>query len=323
MPAEYLPMLAAGMIFLTIILLMVGVMQLVRANSKRREVVERIQSSGRQFVFGQPESMTAQDAPSPGFTGRIMAFLGLVGQKMARDKVTDHTTMRPRFLKAGIRSHNAPAAFWGVKIILPLLLPLCYGLLRILAPEMVVASTTNLLIIILSALAGFYLPDLWLSNKIQKRRQEILKGFPDALDLLVVCVEAGMGLDSAISRVSKESRSNNQLLSEELHLFTLETRAGMPRKDALRNLAMRTDLQEMQNLATLLIQTEKFGTSVSQALKVFSESMRTERFQRAEEKAAKIPIKLLFPLILFIFPSLFVAILGPAIIRISQTFMSM
>ena len=320
MPADYLPLIMAGAIFVSLFLLMIGVMQLVRSNSKKRAILEKIQTSNQQSAFGDPQRL---DTSRSGFFAKIFGFVGLVGQKVAKDRVSDHTVLRPRFLKAGIRSPLAPAMFWGLKVIMPLALPLCFGLFYYLIPDLTLSPTNTLLIITVLAVAGFYVPDLWLTNKRQKRRQTILKGFPDALDLMVVCVEAGMGLDAAISRVAKESKSNNATLSEELHFFTLETRAGMPRKDALKNLAMRTDLQQMQNLTTLLIQTEKFGTSVSQALKVFSESMRTERFQRAEEKAAKIPVKLLFPLIMFIFPSLFVAILGPAVIRISQTLLNM
>jgi len=166
------------------------------------------------------------------------------------------------------------------------------------------------------AIMGYYFPDLWLRFKIARRKEVILKAFPDALDLLVVCVEAGMGLDSAINRVAKEIKLNYKVLSDELTLYNLELRAGKLRKDALKNLAMRTDLDEVNNLVTLLIQTDKFGTSVAQALTVYSDTMRTQRYQRAEEMAAKIPVKLIFPLILFIFPSLFVAILGPAAINI-------
>jgi tight adherence protein C len=144
----------------------------------------------------------------------------------------------------------------------------------------------------------------------------MVKGFPDALDLMVVCVEAGMGLDSTITRVSREMELTHKILSEELQIYNFEMRAGKLRRDALKNLAMRTDLPEISNLATLLIQTDKFGTSIGQALKVYSDTMRTQRFQRAEEKAAKLPVKLIFPLILFIFPALFVVILGPAAINV-------
>ena len=168
------------------------------------------------------------------------------------------------------------------------------------------------------ALLGFYLPDLWLIVKSDIRKEKLFEGLPDALDLLVVCVEAGMGLDGAIHRVAEETKLTNQTLSDELKLLNLELRAGKSRQDALRNLAMRTNINAMNSLVTLLIQTDKFGTSVAKALQVFADSFRTERYQKAEELAAKMPVKLIFPLVLFIFPSLFVVILGPAAIRIYQ-----
>jgi tight adherence protein C len=143
-----------------------------------------------------------------------------------------------------------------------------------------------------------------------------MEGFPDALDLLVVCVEAGMGLDAAIKRVGEEMKLSNKILSDELNLLNLEFRAGKPRQSALRNLAIRTGLEEMSNFVTLLIQTDRFGTSVARALRVHSESMRTRRYQKAEETATKLPVKLVFPLILFILPTLFITILGPAAIKI-------
>lgn len=144
-------------------------------------------------------------------------------------------------------------------------------------------------------------------------------GLPDALDLMVVCSEAGVGLDATINRVGEEMRLNNKTLSDEFNLMSLELQAGKPRRDALKDLATRTGLEDVTNLTSMLIQTERFGTSISQALRVHSDSMRVKRSQRAEEIAAKLPVKLLFPLIFFIFPSLFVVILGPAVIRIFRT----
>ncbi|MGD9306593.1 MAG: type II secretion system F family protein, partial [Desulfobacterales bacterium] len=163
---------------------------------------------------------------------------------------------------------------------------------------------------------AYYLPDIWLRQKTDKRKERLLKALPDALDLLVICVEAGMGLDEGVNRVAQEIRLTSPDLSDEFKLLNLELRAGKERPDALRNLALRTDIEEMKNLVTLLIQADKFGTSVATTLRVYSDTFRTQRMQKAEELAAKIPVKLVFPLILFIFPSLFVAILGPAVIRI-------
>jgi len=154
--------------------------------------------------------------------------------------------------------------------------------------------------------------------KTSTRKNKIFEGIPDALDLLVVCVETGMGLDAAINRVAKEIKLSNEVLSEELNILNLEIRAGKSRQDALRNLAERTGIEDIHSLVTILIQADKFGTSVAQSLRVFSDSFRTKRFQKAEEIAAKLPVKLMVPLILFVFPSLFVVILGPAAIRIYQ-----
>jgi tight adherence protein C len=182
-----------------------------------------------------------------------------------------------------------------------------------------IPSLTFLLISILLAMIGFYLPNLWIKMRISNRKEKMQQGLPDALDLMVVCVEAGTGLDAAINRVGEEMKLSNKVLSEEFRLMGMELRAGKQRRHALKNLALRTDLEDVNSLVTLLIQTEKFGTSLAQALRVHSDSMRTKRFQKAEEIAAKLPVKLMFPLVLFIFPSIFVVILGPAAIRIFRT----
>ena len=173
---------------------------------------------------------------------------------------------------------------------------------------------------VLIALVGFYLPDFWLMIKSDIRREKLLEGIPDGLDLLVVCVEAGMGLDGAIHRVAEETQLTHPILSDELKLMNLELRAGKSRQDALRNLALRTNIDAMNSLVTLLIQTDKFGTSVAKALRIFSDSFRTQRYQKAEEFAAKMPVKLIIPLVLFIFPSLFVVIVGPPAIQIYKYF---
>jgi tight adherence protein C len=161
-------------------------------------------------------------------------------------------------------------------------------------------------------MVGFYLPNLWVKLRISSRKDKIQRGLPDALDLMVVCVEAGSGMDVALSRTAEEMRKTNSVLADELGLVNLEIRAGKGRQDALKNLAWRTDLEDVNNLTTLLIQTERFGTSIAQALRVHSDFMRTKRFQRAEELAQKMPIKLIFPLALFILPMFLLITLGPA-----------
>ncbi len=198
------------------------------------------------------------------------------------------------------------------------MLPILFFLLRITVFKVVQPNVTMLICIIL-AIAGFYLPDLFLQIKTSRRKDKISRGIPDALDILVVCVEAGMGLDAAMNRVADEIKLNNKPLSEELKLYNLELRAGKSRQDALRNLGLRIDIEDIKNFATLLIQTDKFGTSIAQALRTYSDTFRTKRYMKAEEIAAKLPVKLMVPLILFVFPSLLVVLMGPAAIRIYHT----
>jgi len=181
-------------------------------------------------------------------------------------------------------------------------------------------GTTNLIMYyVVAAGAGYYAPALWLRRTISRRKETIMRALPDALDLMVVCVEAGLGLDQAINRVADEIKLSHKELSEEFHLLGLELRTGVARTDALRNLSRRVDLEEIKSLIALLVQTDRFGTSIGQALRVHSDAMKVSRQMKAEERAAKIPVKLLLPLILFIFPSVFVAILGPGVIRIIRT----
>jgi tight adherence protein C len=227
--------------------------------------------------------------------------------------------MRIKFLRAGLRGENLAAVFWGTKILFAVGMAICFLAVKInmLAGLGLLATLAGGLYLVF---VGFYLPDIWLRIRTARRRKKIFNGLPDALDLLVVCVEAGMGLDAAITRVGEEIRFTDRELSDELRLLNLELRAGKTRVEALRNLGKRVDLEDMNSLVTLLVQTEKFGTSIAQALRVYSDTFRTKRYQAAEELAAKLPVKLLFPLVFFIFPAIFVVILGPAVIQIIHTF---
>jgi tight adherence protein C len=165
---------------------------------------------------------------------------------------------------------------------------------------------------------GYYLPRFGLKVKIRRRQEAIRLGLADALDLLVICVEAGLGLNQALARVAEEIMHACPPLSEELHLVNLEMRAGTSRPEALRHLSERTGVEDLQSLVAMLVQTDRFGTSIAQSLRVHSDTLRTKRRQRAEEAAAKTTIKLVFPLVLFIFPAMFVVILGPAILHILE-----
>jgi tight adherence protein C len=163
---------------------------------------------------------------------------------------------------------------------------------------------------------GFYLPNLVLTRMIDRRQRALFEELPDALDLMTVCVEAGLGLDAAMLRVTAELGVTSRALKEEFELVLLELRAGSGREKALRNLALRTGVEDIDTLTGMLIQADRFGTSVGDSLRVFTDNLRTKRRLRAEEKAAKIALKLLFPLMFFIFPTLIVVLVGPAAIQI-------
>jgi tight adherence protein C len=302
--------------FLAMFLLSVGILQYFRQLSKRREIVDKIKTTGESsgVLYSAGGSHDVHDG---GMGSSIARFLRSLGNRIAPAKSSDYSKVRVKFLKAGIRLVNVSAMFWGAKLLLAVCLPLAFLVLRFTLIKLINTPLT-LTLEVATAVLGYYLPDFLLTIRIEHRKEKLQKTLPDALDLLVVCVEAGMGMDAAMNRVAKEIQLSSPELSEELALLNLELRAGKSRQDALRNLAMRIDLDSINSLVTLLIQTDKFGTSVASALRVFSDGFRTQRFQKAEEIAAKMPVKLLIPLILFIFPSLFVVILGPAAIKIYQ-----
>jgi tight adherence protein C len=219
-----------------------------------------------------------------------------------------------RLVTAGFRRKDAPVLFYGVKLGLAILLVLVFAATGKLA-------SNPLLYVVLAVLLGAMVPDFWMSRRIKKRKENIQLAIPDALDLTVVCVEAGLGLDQSLMRIGQEIRPIHRDLSDELRLLNLETNAGKSRAQSLRNLATRTEVDDLKALVAVLIQTDKFGTSVSQSLRVFSDSLRVKRRQRAEERSAKTTIKMIPPLVFFIMPSIFVVVLGPAIITIVQEFL--
>lgn len=168
----------------------------------------------------------------------------------------------------------------------------------------------------MAAVVGFFVPSLFLGRQMAVRRKQIRNGLPDVLDLLIVCLEAGSSLDQAILKAGEELEITYPALADELRTLNTETRAGKPRIEAFRNLAQRTKVDDVRALVAMLVQTDRFGTSVSQALRTFAESLRTRRRQEAEERAAKVGVKLVFPLVLCLFPAFFVVVLGPAILQI-------
>ena len=306
-------LLLSFLIFAGLLLVIFSLYLVLKAMGEKRRIVEKIEKEGASEAPG----VSTGDAAEP--TGALkQSFIDLttrLGKYSAPKGEEELTHRKKKLIVAGYRKANAPIVFYGLKILLAVVLPSAV-FVALMFLGIPVRKMALLMLLLTLALVGFYGPDLWVRLAIARRQEKITDGFPDALDMMVVCVEAGMGLDQAIKRVSDEMKLNYRIISEEFGQMNMELRAGRSRQDAMRNLAARTDVEDVKSLVTLLIQTDKFGTSIAQALRVHSDSMRTKRRQRAEERAMKLPVKLLFPLILFIFPSLFVAVIGPGAIQI-------
>jgi len=212
-----------------------------------------------------------------------------------------------RLVRAGFRRPDAAAAFSGARVIA---IAVLVGLVWFTG----FYKNNPFLLTVVAIVAGFILPDIWLGRQVKARQMLLRLALPDALDLLVICMEAGLGLDQALLYVSQELRIAHPSLCDEFDLINAEVHVGKTRMEALRSLAARTGVDDLQALVATLIQTDRFGTSVAQSLRIHSDDLRTKRRQRAEELAAKTTVKMVFPLVFFIFPALFVVILGPALI---------
>jgi tight adherence protein C len=226
------------------------------------------------------------------------------------------SVVKQRLIRAGYRKESTVKLFNGSKFVIPI--ALCIASLvsgvGAMSPFFVYAVCLG---------AGYLGPDFWLGRKIKKRQGKIRRGLPDVLDLLVICIEAGLSLDQGTVRTSEELAHAQPELCDELHVVVLEQRAGRPRQDTWKHLAERTDVDCVRNLVSMLIQAEQFGTSIGKTLRTHSDTLRTQRIQQVEEAAAKTTIKLIFPLVFFIFPSLFLVTLGPAIIIMMDSFKQM
>lgn len=224
--------------------------------------------------------------------------------------------LRRRLVKAGFASDNAIQGYTAIRIFAAIFLPISVFvfLLAINFPR----GPQFVAFVLLAAIFGLFIPSFTLSRLIAKRQQKIARALPDAIDLLVVCVEAGLGLNAALQRVGRELELVEPVLAAEMAITNREIRAGKPRDEALRNLGDRTGVDDIKSLVAMLIQSDRFGTSIASSLRVFADSMRTKRRQRAEEMVSKASIKLIFPLLLFIFPALLIVLLGPALIMLYQ-----
>ncbi len=274
-------------------------------------------SRARQRLQGESPKATGQTRERPALKFLPREVVDKAEEKLGIKRGSAYVKELQKTLqRAGIYGEKSLSLFLGLK------LGLAVGLPIVAVPFLWSTSLAKGLILPLCVgclAVGYFTPNLVLNRLVESRQKKIREGLPDALDLLVVCVEAGQGLNAALKRVADDLKLSNQALSQELTLVNLEISAGLEREQALRNLAERTGVDEVASLCSMLIQSDRFGTSMAQALKVQSDTLRTTRRQKLEELAAKTPVKLVFPLLLFIFPALIVVIIGPAAIRIIET----
>lgn len=262
---------------------------------------------------------------------RLVSSDGWIGQLLGRKPNTLEKIVKPfekvlprsaqevsviqkRLIRAGFRKDSYVNAFYGAKVAVPL------ALVALVAATQATGILGPFFTYALAAGLGFLLPDFWLGNRIASRQLKIQLGLPEALDLLVICSEAGLSLDHALMRCAGDLKISQPEIAAEFALMMLEQKAGRPRDEALKALADRTAIDSVRSLVNALVQADTFGTSIAKTLRVYSETMRTHRRQKAEEQAAKTTVKLVFPLVFFIFPSLFVVTLGPALISMFEGF---
>lgn len=245
---------------------------------------------------------------------RLASVLEALGEKVSSNR-TDLSKTRQWMTYAGIRHPNSVSIFIASRLVLALALGFgsFLGMAVLSQTGFTLPVMTMWLITAMLGLLGWMAPFFYVDGRVKTRQTSIAKALPDTLDLLVVCVEAGLGLNQALVRVSEEIDRISQEMSDELTVVNLEIRAGTPRDEALRHLGERTGVDDVRSLTSMLLQTDRFGTSIADALRVHAETLRSKRMQRAEEAAAKTTVKMLFPLIFFIFPSIFVVLVGPAV----------
>jgi tight adherence protein C len=273
----------------------------------REAMIERISS----VITPRPKQGGLREAIEQ--TGVTLGTMVERFERVLPKSTAEMSVVQKRLVRAGYRNESAVKLFYGAKVILPLIL--C-----VLAFATGAGSYSPFFAYLLAIGLGFLLPDFWLGNRISARQAKIRRGLPDVLDLLVICIEAGLSLDQAVARTSEELSLAQPAVSDELDLVVLEQRAGLPRAEAWKHFAERTNVESVRNLVSVLVQSEKFGTSVAKTLRVHSDTLRTQRRQHVEEMAAKTTVKLVFPLVLFIFPSLFLVTLGPAAITVMESF---
>jgi tight adherence protein C len=299
--------LALGGLFVSIALITgLGASALLAGTSTERRRLRQMATAGggvATLSFGASEAVR--------LTERINPRLERIAQTMPKSP-KEMSRLRRRLAVAGIHSFGAAVFYSVAELTLPFLFA-GPALLWMVGPVAWIVA-------IIAGLIGYMIPGLILARLIHNQKRRIENGLPDALDLMIVCIEAGCGLDQAIQKTSVELEISHPALAAELRLITTEVRAGKNRMEAFKNFAARTKVDDVRALVAMLVQTDRFGTSVAQALRTHAETSRTKRRQRAEEKAAKIGVKLVFPLVFFLFPAFYVVTLGPAVIQFVRVF---
>jgi tight adherence protein C len=255
----------------------------------------------------------------PANTRKVASVINILSKLSLPEEGWQSSSVQIKFLQTGIRNKNAPQYYFAVKTLLTVVLPVVLALFLHFTQPLIPIKNV-MLFVLLTAAGGYYLPEMLLRFITQKRIERMRNSLPDMIDLMVVCAESGMGIDAAISRLSREMARTDPDLAQEFYLSSLEMRAGATRIEALRNLSLRSNIEDLDDLVSMLIQADKFGTSLAESLRVQSDMMRSRRAQRAEEMAAKIPVKMTLPLGLFIFPTLLIVLLGPAVLQLIEGF---
>jgi tight adherence protein C len=294
------------LIFFSVALTIYGIYFIFLKPNPTEERLERLVPHGKPSSLDKPKLLDENDN---GFVTRVTQP---IHNLIAPQSSDISKSSRLRLIQAGYRSKNTYQYFFAAKILLAVLLPSIY----LAATVFHTFTLVRVLIVLVLLVLGFGLPDSIIGLVIRSRQRRIIKALPDALDLMVICVEAGLGLDMTFKRVGDEIRPICSDLSDEFALTNLEVRAGKTRSDCFKNMSIRTGVPEINNLMTILVQTSRFGTSLAKALRIHSDAMRIKRRQIAEETAAKSTVKLIFPLVCFIFPAIFVVLIGPGVIRI-------
>ena len=313
MPMELNPLVLSAALFIVILVLSLAGQSIFLSWRGERNLLRRTEkwSSGLSAAPGRNK----QTSKASDFGVRALwTLLGLPGARKVDQQESIYAGTPLFYQRAGIYDANRLRAYQLLRYALLLLPFLGLVVFHLTTPHPY--STTSVLVALCLAIIGYLAPVYLLKLRARSRKKQLYRSFPDAIDLLMVCVQAGMGLDSAINRVAREIHVTSPELAKEFKILTLELKTGQSRNVCLKNMAVRTDLPDIDNLVNLLIQADKYGTGVSHAMMVHAEDMRHKRLARLEEKAAKLPVKLIVPLIFFIFPALFVVIIGPGIIQI-------